>query len=434
MPSAASAEITSPATPCDAVVVGSGLGGLSAAVRLQAAGKHVVLLERHGWAGGHCGAFDHGGFRFTRGCNEFGGGMAGLLRRLGVVVPFVPSTTLLSMGGRTWRLPPDLATAGRLLWRAPALLRLVQAVRRAQHADLGAVLRDAVRDDEVAALASVMAYAAGVPPSAVRTRSMLAELQPELGYELSRQVVPVGGAQAIVDGLVGRFQALGGTLLLGADCQQVSTEPGGHRVRSSAGTFQARQVITSQAHDALKPRTLRRGLSASQLLFAVPASFPRLRERSFAHMPLHADRWIGALDQGEMPEDIGFHLFRDQITSAHVTYTGFCMLPRGEDQPSEARVAQVLDHVRAHVDRVLPGFGEAVQHQALLGPAEYARVHGVRSELSRVVEDDDWQAPDLRDPRTGLLHIGNGLSVPGQHAMAAALSGSVAADRVLAEA
>lgn len=434
MSQAASTLAVSDATACDALVVGSGLGGLSAAIRLQAAGRRVVLLERHAWAGGHCGSFEHGGFRFTRGCNEFGGGMVGLLRRLGVAVPFAPSTTLLSMGGRTWRLPPDLATAGRLLWRAPALLRLVQAVRRARHADLAAVLDEAVRDDEVAALASVMAYAAGVPPSAIRTRSMLAELQPELGYELSRQVVPVGGAQAIVDGLLDRFRALGGTVRLGVDCREVAPGAGGFLVRSSAGTFAARQVITSQAHDALKPPSLRRGLSASQLLFAVPATFPRLRERAFAHMPLHAERWIGSLDQGEMPDDIGFHLFRDQVTDDHVSYTGFCLLPRGEDEPSEARVAQVLGHVRAHVERVLPGFGDALVHQALLGPGEYARVHGVRSELSRVVVDEDWHPPDLRDPRTGLWHIGNGLSVPGQHAVAAALSGSVAADRVLARA
>jgi phytoene desaturase len=49
------------------IVVGAGLGGLSAAIRLQAAGYEVTVLERHGEPGGRCGLWESEGFRFDTG-------------------------------------------------------------------------------------------------------------------------------------------------------------------------------------------------------------------------------------------------------------------------------------------------------------------------------------------------------------------------------
>ena len=48
-------------------IVGAGLGGLSAAVRLQARGYRVTVLERHSHPGGRCGLWESDGFRFDTG-------------------------------------------------------------------------------------------------------------------------------------------------------------------------------------------------------------------------------------------------------------------------------------------------------------------------------------------------------------------------------
>src|SRR5450759_4264337 len=48
----------------DAVVVGAGLGGLSAATFLSKAGKKVLLLERHRVPGGYASSFKRGRFEF----------------------------------------------------------------------------------------------------------------------------------------------------------------------------------------------------------------------------------------------------------------------------------------------------------------------------------------------------------------------------------
>lgn len=55
----------------DAIVVGSGIGGLAIAVLLAKVGKKVLVLEQHDRAGGCCHTFTEQGFEFDVGENEF---------------------------------------------------------------------------------------------------------------------------------------------------------------------------------------------------------------------------------------------------------------------------------------------------------------------------------------------------------------------------
>ena len=54
-------------TGAHAVVVGAGLGGLAAAVRLRHRGFAVTVVERHAEPGGRCGLWESEGFRFDTG-------------------------------------------------------------------------------------------------------------------------------------------------------------------------------------------------------------------------------------------------------------------------------------------------------------------------------------------------------------------------------
>lgn len=55
----------------DVIVIGSGIGGLTAAATLAKAGKKVLVLEQHSQAGGCCHTFIEKGFEFDVGktCN-----------------------------------------------------------------------------------------------------------------------------------------------------------------------------------------------------------------------------------------------------------------------------------------------------------------------------------------------------------------------------
>uniref|UniRef100_A0A8C2TKA4 All-trans-retinol 13,14-reductase n=1 Tax=Coturnix japonica TaxID=93934 RepID=A0A8C2TKA4_COTJA len=78
----------------DAIVIGSGIGGLAAAVLLAKVGRRVLVLEQHGRLGGCCHAFSEKGFEFDTGIHYVG----------------------QLHDGSLWRFLVDQLTDGQLEW------------------------------------------------------------------------------------------------------------------------------------------------------------------------------------------------------------------------------------------------------------------------------------------------------------------------------
>ena len=69
-------------TSLDAIVVGSGIGGLSVAAILSKVGKKVLVLEQHDQAGGCCHTFVEKGYEFDVGIHYIGEMAEGTLTRV----------------------------------------------------------------------------------------------------------------------------------------------------------------------------------------------------------------------------------------------------------------------------------------------------------------------------------------------------------------
>ncbi len=84
----------------DAVVVGGGIAGLTAAAYLCRAGRSVLLCEKEERLGGLVGSFRHNGFVFDAGIRamENSGVLFPMLRQLGLQVDFVRSGVTIGVG------------------------------------------------------------------------------------------------------------------------------------------------------------------------------------------------------------------------------------------------------------------------------------------------------------------------------------------------
>ena len=65
----------------DAIVIGSGIGGLTTATILAKVGKKVLVLEQHDQAGGCCHTYVEKGFEFDVSIHYIGEMMEGTLQR-----------------------------------------------------------------------------------------------------------------------------------------------------------------------------------------------------------------------------------------------------------------------------------------------------------------------------------------------------------------
>lgn len=112
------------------IVIGAGIGGLTAAALLARAGRDVTVLEAHVYPGGCAGTFYHQGYRFDAGATlaagfDPAGGMTRLGQALGIAWPVEPAPIAMRVylpDGRqvTRWVDPEAWRAERLAAFGPA--------------------------------------------------------------------------------------------------------------------------------------------------------------------------------------------------------------------------------------------------------------------------------------------------------------------------
>ena len=96
----------------DAVIIGAGLGGLSAGAYLSRAGKKVLVLEKMSGPGGRCRTVELMGHRFDIGADYFGKKLLGIFSELGKRKELEPVwfKVRANCSGSSMTIPPGLHT------------------------------------------------------------------------------------------------------------------------------------------------------------------------------------------------------------------------------------------------------------------------------------------------------------------------------------
>jgi phytoene dehydrogenase-like protein len=401
----------------DAVVVGSGPNGLSAAIELARNGHSVAVYEANDTIGGGCRSAELTLPGFVHDlCSAF--------HPLGAASPFFRELDL-SREGLEWIEPPAALAHPLDDGTAVVLERSIEATAANLGPDAGAYRRlvaplvpewDDLAADALGPLIRIPRHPfvmarfglpallparvlARVAFSGVRARALFAGLAAHAVLPLDAPLtasfglmfavvthvanwpLPRGGSQRIADALAARLRSLGGTIETG------------HRVKSLDELGAARAYlcdVTPRQLDAMagprlsesyraKLRAFRYGPGVFKLDYAVDGPIPWRAKECLRAGTVHLGGTLDEIAESEAqiaagkPAERPFILVGQQslfdssrAPAGKHTVWAYCHIPNGS-------TFDMTERIEAQIERFAPGFRERVLARSVMGPAEVHR-------------------------------------------------------------
>jgi phytoene desaturase len=483
------------------VVVGAGLGGLSAALHLAGAGREVTVLEREAVPGGRCGLIRDGGYAFDTGPTvltmpEL---VAAPLRAVGEELTdwltlhrLDPAYRARFADGSSLDVHADVeamaaeiaATCGAR--EADGYRRFVTFLRELYRVELphfidrnldsplqlagsplarlatlggfrrlGPKVASYFADERLRRLFSFQAMYAGLSPArALALYSVITYMDTVAGVYF-----PEGGMHAVPRALAAAAEKHGVRIRYCAEVTRVVV--GGSRatgVETADGERIPADVVVVNADlptayatllpERLTPwrvRRLRYSPSAVVLHAGSSASYPDAAHHVIDFGTAWDETFAQVIDRGELMSDPSFLVTTPTLTDPSLAPSGrhsyYALFPAPNLDP---RRGHVLDwsreqvRYRDHVVRTLerrgyPGFGDAIERERLVTPADW-RAQGIAAGAPFAAAHSFGQTGPFRSPtidrRVENLVFAGSNTQPGVGVPMVLLSGRLAAERV----
>ena len=474
----------------DAVIIGSGIGGLACAGMLAAKGRRVVVLEQAAVPGGYLTSFQREGFIFDSAVDCIAGLdpeglLTWLLRSLGVEDSLTPirldpirvsrfpgltiqvDASLPAYIERLSRLFPSerdgIATffrrAGEIYAEVEAMMESLKAGKEnadvfpaslMRHRDLtyADLLRLDIRDRRLAAILSDRCPFLGSSPvrvSATRMASLM------MSYFRSGAFRPKGGHQRLPDLLTQGIRRMGGEvhcsrpakriLLEGGRCARVLTKDGAefpakHVVSNAdfAETFD--RLIGGDVGATILAETSGRPLSPSFFILytgvrrdASPAAASSIGSFESFDLGELLERYVPFSNADALGITIPTVEDPSLAPPDHDVYIVHELIPHGDVRDWKREEKACTEKVLGKAERVFPGLTRRLAYCGAATPATLERY--TRNQCGAAYGWD--QIPSLSKVRHGIgnLHLAGHWAETGGGVLAAAYSGMRIAARIL---
>lgn len=450
-----------PETRYDAIIIGAGLGGLSAGAFLAKAGKRVLVLEKTGHIGGRCRTVQLMGHGFDIGADYFGGELLKTFRELGrdKEIRPVKFKVLSEIGGKTITTPPGLHTLGELRgiglsigetagfgYRMFRRLALGSYKKYSNNYELANFI---AANNDLREILNIGAFFSGNEPENMPAYWFDLIFGSTYGYD--RPFYPEGGSSRIPEILADVIREHGGGIVYNASPQKIIIDDGMVKgvlldgraivspvVISGIGINTTVHSLTGKEHF---PRGFLNTLGYYKEGLAMASIFTVLKRgvgiRSGTHVYArftHDMRGMfRVLKEGRFP-DVSMAIFScpDAVIDPGTEYlagTVKFLLPKGGAE--RAAIEAESEKVLMCMDAVVPGFYSGIVEKKVYTHRDYVENFGFTSLVSPVAESVNYEKFGPEMPVKGLYCAGSTVLPNGGCSVSAVESGRLCAKAVL---
>lgn len=447
----------------DAIIIGSGLGGLTAGAFLSRAGKKVLVLERNNVIGGRCSSRTWDGFSFDVGADYFAKGMLKNFARLDKDIALKPlGFSVKSFNkGKVMTIPPGLHLIKELSGfgmnkkeMAGFGLRMMKEIvfesysKRYKTNDR---VIDKVTDNPLLKnILNIGAFFSGSLPHKMPSYWFNLLFGRTYGYDFP--FYPMNGAQRIPDLLSEVIRENGGEVRTNTNIEKIFIEKNkAAGVKTTEEEIEADVVISNSGiqdtvFNLMKGKGLssefknrvnkyKPGLLMNSIFTAFKTDIAMMNNvHLYCYFPDDVKEMFSALHKGEFPDDYIFTLsVPDAVTGKRTDgcYTGTIKFITPRDKNNKEIILKEAEKVIERADRMIPNFRKSIVWKKIVTSEDYENETGFESCIAPVAESIEYKKTGHRMLVKWLYNVGATVLPNGGCTASSVESGKRCAEEIL---